>query len=227
MPTLLQIDSAAHQSSDSVTRRLGALFVETWAACHPGGEHRHRDLIDAPAPPLDSAYCRLGRRLERDGLVPPDDVARHVTDAAEAATWSATLPLIQELLEADVVLLAAPMYNFGIPAALKAWIDRVTFPGVLNPPITPTGPLTGKDFVLVTASGGCYGPGTPREAFNFHGPHLRAWLTAYRADPNRIHVIGAEATIAGLVPALAELRPVGEATLRSATQALTDLAAKL
>ncbi len=194
MLTLLHLDSAAHTSPESVTRRLSARFAETWTNAHPVHRYRHRDLVAEPAPPLDSAYCRLGRRMERGGLVPVGEVAAHTVDPAEESTWQRTLPLVRELLAADVVLIAAPMYNFGMPAALKAWVDRVTFPGVFAPP-DGLRPLAGQHFVLIAASGGCYDPGTPRSAFNFHLPHLTGWLTAYGADAARIHPVAVAGTM--------------------------------
>jgi FMN-dependent NADH-azoreductase len=103
-------------------------------------------------------------------------VAALVESPAEKGEWALTRPLITELLGADTVLIGAPMYNFSVPAALKAWIDRVTFPGAFTDPDTGDSLLHGTTVVVITARGGAYGPGTPRQAWDFHTPYLRAYF---------------------------------------------------
>jgi FMN-dependent NADH-azoreductase len=93
----------------------------------------------------------------------------------QRATLALSDQLISELQEADVIVLGSPMYNFGISAALKAWIDLVIRQGrtvdfSVRPPV---GLLLGKKFVLITARGGQYAPGTPTAAFDFQEPYLR------------------------------------------------------
>ncbi len=95
------------------------MFADTWRALHGSIGYRYRDLAADPVPPLDSAHCALGRRVERHGLVPPARVAALIESPAEKREWSLTRPLITELLAADTVLIGAPMYNFSIPASLK------------------------------------------------------------------------------------------------------------
>lgn len=75
MTTLLHLDSSADRSGSSVSRSLSASFAHTWRAAHGGAGYTYRDLVADPVPPLGPAYCRLGRRLERDGLRPPERVA--------------------------------------------------------------------------------------------------------------------------------------------------------
>jgi FMN-dependent NADH-azoreductase len=96
------------------------LFANTWRALHGSAGYRYRDLAADPVPSLNTAYCTLGRRVERHGLVPPARVAALVESPTEKREWALTRPLITELLAADTVLIGAPMYNFSVPAALKA-----------------------------------------------------------------------------------------------------------
>lgn len=70
MTYLLHLDAGANRSPESVSRRLTALFADTWRATHRRGTYRYRDLAADPVPPVDTAYCALGRRVERHGPVP-------------------------------------------------------------------------------------------------------------------------------------------------------------
>lgn len=152
MPTLLHLDSSADRSGGSVSRQLTALYAETWRAAHgTAAGYRHRDLAADPVPPLDTAYCSLGRRVEERGLVPPDGVDALIAGPAERRAWALTRPLVDELLAADTVLIGAPMYNFSVPAALKAWLDRVAFPGAFTDPGTGESRLKGVRVVVISS----------------------------------------------------------------------------
>ncbi|MEU8790436.1 NAD(P)H-dependent oxidoreductase [Streptomyces sp. NPDC048643] len=221
---LLHLDSSAGEREDSVSRRLTALFAESWCAAHGTDGHVHRDLVSEPVPPIGPAYPVLGRRVERQGLVPPGKVAALVENAAEEREWSLTRPLITELLAADTVLLGVPMYNFSVPAALKAWIDRVTFPGAFRDPDNGESLLRDTRVVVVMARGGGYGPGTPREGYDFQTPYLRAWFGALGVTPSHLHLVAAELTRSADVPELAGLTGLADASLAAARAAVTALA---
>ena len=95
-----------------------------------------------------------------------------VRDLAESLPLSDSL--VEELRQADVVVIGMPIYNFGVPAALKAWVDliaraRLTFRYTENGPV---GLLTGKRAVLVVASGGVPIDGD----FDFATPYMRRAL---------------------------------------------------
>src|SRR5260221_673722 len=79
-------------------------------------------------------------------------------------------------LEADVIVIGAPMYNFGIASQLKAWFDRIvvggkTFRYTAN---GPEGLAGGKKVIVASARGGVYAAGTPMAAIDFHEPYIRA-----------------------------------------------------
>lgn len=218
MTSLLHLDSAAHRSSESVSRQLTALFADLWRRQHPTGGYRYRDLAADPVPPLDTAYCALGRRVEARGLVPLDAVAALAESQAEVRQWALTRPLVDELRSADTVLIGAPMYNHSVPAALKAWIDRVSFPGTFA-----DSPLRDTTVVLVCPRGGTYGPGGQ----DFHTPYLRAYFGGHGvAEPN-LHLVTAELTVAGFVPQLAGSRQAAARSLAAARARVTALAAAL
>lgn len=168
--TLLHLDSSVSRSADSVSRQLTALFADIWREAHGADGYRHRDLSADPVPLIGPAYAALGQRVERQGVVPPSKVAALVEGAAEEREWALARPLINEVLTADTVLLGVPMYNFSVPVTLKAWIDRVSFPGAFTDPDSGESLLRDTRVVVVMARGGGYGPGTPREGFDFQTP---------------------------------------------------------
>ena len=227
MATLLHLDSSANRSGESVTRELTALFAHDWLARHDSAGYRYRDLAAEPVPPLDTAFCQLGRRAERHGLVALDAVTALAQNPAEERAWALALPLIREVRTASIVLIGAPMYNLSVSALLKAWIDRVTFPGAFIDQDTGRSVLSATQVVLVLARGGAYGPGMPGEALDFQAPYLRAYFRKQGVPEQRVHVVSAELTVAGFAPGMASLQPEGERSLKQAYAALADLAATL
>ncbi|MEV4758919.1 NAD(P)H-dependent oxidoreductase [Micromonospora sp. NPDC049559] len=224
MTSLLHLDAGANRSSESVSRQLTALFADTWRARHPAGRYRYRDLAADPVPPLETAYCTLGRRVERHGPTPPARVHELISSPAEGRQWALTQPLITELLAAETVLIGAPMYNYSVPASLKAWIDRVSFPEAFTDPETGGSLLRGTRVVVVAARGGAYGPGTPRESWDFQTPYLRAYFADRGVAEEHMRFVSAELTLAGLVPHLAQLRPMAADSLATARAEVIALA---
>ncbi|TCO51419.1 FMN-dependent NADH-azoreductase [Kribbella antiqua] len=199
MTSLLHLDSSANRSDESVTRQLTRLFAETWQCLYGQAGYRYRDLAVEPAPPIDTAYCALGRRSERYGVVPLAKVDALIDNQAEETTWALTRPLIDELVSSQTVLIGAPMYNYTLPAALKAWIDRVSFPGALVDPSSRTRVLRNTKVVIVTSRGGAYGPGTPREGWDYETPYLREYFTKHGVRD--LHVITRRADLGQPGPA--------------------------
>ncbi|MFF5303977.1 FMN-dependent NADH-azoreductase [Streptomyces sp. NPDC013161] len=223
---LLHIDSSADTTADSVTRQLTETFARTWHTRHGStADRRHRDLSAAPVPPITPAYTTLGRRVEREGFVPPAKVPALIETDAERHEWERTLPYITELLAADTLLLGVPMYNFSVPATLKAWIDRVTFPGALTDPDTGESLLRHTRVVAAMARGGGYGPGTPRERFDFQMPYLQAYFGNLGVPPENLHLVAAELTRVDVLPQLAGLEHLAATSLARARATLAELAA--
>jgi len=83
--------------------------------------------------------------------------------------------LIEEVLAADIIVIGAPMYNFAISSLLKAWIDQVVRVGktVAYGQQGPQGLLGKRKVVVITARGGAYEKGTPKEKFDFQEPYSR------------------------------------------------------
>ncbi|MGW2867912.1 NAD(P)H-dependent oxidoreductase [Kitasatospora sp. NPDC001225] len=227
--TLLHLDSSISPSG-SVSRALTARFADAWHARHGTADrdrYRYRDLAADPVPPVRAAYDALGRRTERKGILPLDDIGRLAEGPDEAHEWTLSRPLIEELRAAGTLLVGSPMYNYTVSAGLKAWIDRVTFPGVHHDPETGEPLLRDTRVVVVAVRGGGYAPGTPRAHCDFQVPYLRAYFDRIGVAPEHLHVVTAELTRAADVPALNALQPLAAESLAAAEAALDELAATL
>ncbi|MFN3260144.1 MAG: FMN-dependent NADH-azoreductase [Pikeienuella sp.] len=167
MTTILRIDASPRRER-SLTRRLADRFIETWLTARPGDRVIARDVGLEPPPAVSEAWIAAAftPEAERDG--------------AQRALLALSDTLIDELAAADVILMAAPMHNYGMPAALKAWIDQIvridrTFTFDLDRGDWPLEPVMGdKTLVLLTASGEFgFAPGGVREGWNHLDPHIR------------------------------------------------------
>ena len=158
MSHVLIIESSARQQ-DSFSRQLTQQFIQQWHEAHPGDTITVRDLAVSPVPHLDANL--LG------GWMKPEAQR----SAEEQASLQRSNELTDELLAADVLVMAAPMYNFAIPSTLKAWLDHVLRAGVTFK-YTESGPqglLTGKKAYVLTARGGIYAGSTA----DHQEPYLR------------------------------------------------------
>jgi FMN-dependent NADH-azoreductase len=208
MPNLLHIDSS-FQGDRSVSRKLTARAAANWRAAHPDGTVTYRDLSADPVPHFDTE-TGLAR------MVPPD---QHTP--AQAASYALSVELVNEVKQADVVLLALPVYNFGAPSSVKAWVDHLVVPGLAVDPETQQGLLGGRDLIVIAARGGGYAPGTPREGWD----HAQAWLPHGLSYPGLEPTvfITAELTLARVNPAMADLIPLADESLANAEREIDAL----
>jgi FMN-dependent NADH-azoreductase len=189
MAHLLHLDSSS-DLEQSRSRAIGASFAEAWTAADPDNTVTHRDLHLEPLPHLADASLHWPARLRRAGAHP----------SVEAEELQAAL--IEELLAADVLLVGAPLYNYSVPSALKAWIDHIHVPGVTAPFDVDSQPLAGRPAVVVTSRGGSYDAGTATADWDHAVPELRLILET--ALGMSVTVITASLTLAEDVPALAD-----------------------
>jgi FMN-dependent NADH-azoreductase len=165
MPTLLAIEVSPRQEF-STSRKLTSLFIDQWKAAHTGAAVLVRDLMRTPPPLIDLAWIG-GAFTPRDQHSPECAAAIKVSD-----------DLVAELTAADHVVIGTPMFNFSIPAVLKAYIDQIVRVGVTVSP-NNVGLLTGKKATIILASGGDFSPGSPVEKYNQASGYLRqvlAWI---------------------------------------------------
>jgi FMN-dependent NADH-azoreductase len=204
---LLHLDASVRRNSFS--RELGDTVTATWQQAHPDEAYLHRDLTLDPPPPIGEAWTELCDYVLEHQITDPARYAEAVRTPEQAEAWAIVQPLLDELVAADTVLIAAPMYNFSIPAVLKAWIDQVTFPRMS---------LAGKQFVVAYARGGAYGPGKPREPFDHHERYLRDFFAGH-FDVEDAVFVGTEMCNALIDPALAGRRDEHERSRAAALEA--------
>jgi FMN-dependent NADH-azoreductase len=211
MAHLLHIDTSIRQEG-SVSREVSGMFAEHWRAAHPRATYTYRDFGTQPVPHLDwDAY-----------LADAVPVADRSPEQHAAAKISAEL--IADIVAADTVLLGVPMYNYTIPSSLKAWVDRVVSRATVADPATGRGPLSGRRVIVVTARGGAYGPGMPRESFEFQERYLRAIFAKIGLDGD-LTFVNTELTLAAVSPALAAFIGKAEESRATAHHSVRTLAA--
>ena len=165
MPVLLHIDSSPRTAS--VSNRLAAALVRRWQKRNPTGTVIHHNTTLEKIPYIDEAAIEAF-------FTPPNALT-----TAQKQLLGYSDKLVDELLAADVIVLGVPMWNLGIPASLKAWIDMIvradrTFAFTergIKPLLAP-----GKKVYVVSARGGAYPDGTPAKAFDQQEPYLRSIL---------------------------------------------------
>ena len=162
MPTLLAI-GVSPRYDYSTSRKLTSLFVEKWQAAHHGGKVIDRDLQKSNLPFVDLPWI--------GGAFTPAE--QHSPESAAAIKVSDNL--VAELKSADHIVIGTPMYNFSIPAILKAYIDHIVRVGV-TVSTANVGLLTGKKATVILATGGDFSPGSPVEGYNQASGYLRQVL---------------------------------------------------
>jgi FMN-dependent NADH-azoreductase len=184
--TILHLD-ASPRTARSLSRRLSQRFVDAWRMRWPNERVIRRDLAADPPPYVTEAW--IAAAFTSEGA----------RDAAMRATLAWSDVAIAELEAADLIVLGTPMYNYGMPSALKAWFDQVirvgrTFSFDLRRgdwPIAPT--LAGKQLVVLSARGEFgFMPGGPRERLNHLDPHIATCAPFLGVAGDAIHTIAVE-----------------------------------
>jgi FMN-dependent NADH-azoreductase len=164
MSNLLFVTSsprARHSYSQQIARGI----VDEMKIRDPGLQVVVRDLAKEP-------LAHASEDFATSRVLPPDQ-----RDQAAVRALAVSDALVEELRAADIIVIAAPMHNFGIPSALKAWIDHIVRPGktFTYSERGARGLVEGKKVVLVLARGGVYSSG-PMQPFDFQEPYLRTVL---------------------------------------------------
>ena len=184
--SLFRLD-ASIRVEGSHSRAIADIVEQEWRNAHPGEPviRRHAGVDPIPATAWATAVF-AGRTPEESR-----------TDEQQAALALAAT-LTDELIEADALLFAVPLYNFGVSQHFKTWVDMVITDPRMAAGTQPI--LDGKPAVLVTVRGGNYRPGTPREGWD----HATGWMRRVLADVWHLDlkVVEAEFTLVGVNPAL-------------------------
>ena len=184
--TFLLSVQASPRGAMSISRALGAIFEKEWSSSNPDGTIVRRDLMRPAIPYMDMDWIA--------GTYAPPEIER--TEPMRRAL-ALSEELIDEVRQADRILIATPMYNFSIPAVLKSWIDYIVRPGYTFA-LAPGWPglLEDKPVDVLVAARDTYAPETLehndvltpviRRAFDFMGiSNVRSLIVGGSLGVNR------------------------------------------
>ncbi|MBK1441672.1 NAD(P)H-dependent oxidoreductase [Parapedobacter sp. ISTM3] len=177
MKILHIISSPRGNASYSI--KLGNEVIARLITKYPGSTVKTHDLTDTPFPHLEESHLTSFMTEPEQRSAAQAEAAKHSDEA------------IAELMEADIIVIGAPMYNFNIHSTLKAWLDHITRAGVTFAYSAngPVGLVKNKKAYLAISSGGIYSNG-PMKSFDFIEPYLTTMLnfigitdiTTYRVE---------------------------------------------
>ncbi|MEV7075052.1 NAD(P)H-dependent oxidoreductase [Streptomyces sp. NPDC093990] len=205
---LFRLDASILPSA-SASAEIADIAQAEWTAAHPDGTVTRRRLG------TDSLPADAWSLATVAGFTPETD-----RTAAQREALALASALAEEVQGADAAILAVPLYNYGISQHFKTWVDLVIAGAG---PTTPL--LKGTPTVLVTALGGGYGPGTPREGWDHSTPYLERVLDdIWGAD---LTVIKRELTLAETTPGMESLRELAQQQRSDALSAAREAGRRL
>ncbi|MDH5445523.1 MAG: NAD(P)H-dependent oxidoreductase [Gammaproteobacteria bacterium] len=181
MTTLLRIDASA-RTEGSHSRELADVVEAAWFKANPEGEVIVRDLAREPV-------ALINNDTIAGYYTPPEQMDEKLKSATALSD-----KLIAEVMLADTLLISVPMYNFSVPAVLKAWIDqvvRINHTFSYDPENGFAGLISNKTAYVTTAVGAQF-TGTPFEAFDFLRPYLKSLLAFLGFE--KVEVFSVEST---------------------------------
>ncbi|MFD2937047.1 FMN-dependent NADH-azoreductase [Spirosoma flavum] len=156
---------ASPRADESFSSKLGYAIIEQIKEANPGSTVQTRDLNLTPFPHVEVVHLAAFYAPE-DSYTPESKAAvQHSNEA------------IQEIMDADILLISTPMWNFSIPSVLKAWIDHIARAGVTfqYSEKGPVGLIKGKKVYIALASGSFYSA-EPAQSLDFAAPYLKTFL---------------------------------------------------
>ncbi|ABQ68641.1 MULTISPECIES: FMN-dependent NADH-azoreductase [Sphingomonadales] len=190
---LLHLDSSI-QGDASASRHLSAAVVDRLQALHPALDIAYRDLAADPLP--------------------------HIVPAGFATPEAAAL--LDQFLAADILVIGAPMYNFGLPSQLKAWFDHILVAGrtFRYTEAGAEGLAGGKRAIVALSRGGFYSEGHPGAAFEHAQSHIGGMLGFIGIQPEFVVAegvaFGPEQRAAAIAAAEAHIATLEPVALRTA-----------
>jgi FMN-dependent NADH-azoreductase len=200
--TVLRID-ASIQGPHSASSELADIAEAEWLAVRPETRFVRRHLGADPLPAGAWATAIHAR------FVPEE---QHTDEQRRAQALAGTLA--DELRDAEAAILALPLYNWGVSQHVKTWIDLAIAGGSQGERL-----LEGRPALVLTTRGGAYGPGTPREGWDYNTAYLRRIVAdVWGAD---LTLIERELTLAGVNPAMNPFLEAAELMKKAAHEAAT------
>jgi FMN-dependent NADH-azoreductase len=200
--TLFRLD-ASFRTEGSHSRQIADLVQREWDDALPDEPVINREIAIDPLP-SDAWAAAVAASMTPE--------ADRSSEQHAAAGLAATL--VDELVAADAMILAVPLYNFGVSQHFKTWVDLVIADPRMAAGVQPA--IAGTPAVLATVHGGYYAAGTPREGWDHATPWMRRILQdVWQLD---LLVVEADFTLVGVNPALDEFADLAR-DLRAAADA--------
>jgi FMN-dependent NADH-azoreductase len=200
--SLFRLDASIRRDG-SHSREIADIVEREWRSAHPYAQvvTRHIGLDPVPATAWATAVNAT--------YVPEDERSPEQAEAVRLAAQAA-----DQLIDADALLFAVPLYNFGVSQHFKTWVDLVICDPRMTAGVEPA--TAGKQAVLVTVRGGSYAPGTPREGWD----HATAWMCRILTDVWKLDlkVVESEFTLADVNPAFEPFRDLAKQIRAAAEQ---------
>lgn len=162
--TKLLVVETSPRGDYSISRGLTRRFVAEWQAAHPDGEVVDRDLMETDLPFVNAPWLQAY-------FTPAEQHSPEMK-----AVLRLSDELVAELLATDHLVIATPVYNYNVPAALKAWVDHIVRKG-MTLGMDGSGLVTGKKATVLLASGGVYTEGSPIADRDIATQYLRLILS--------------------------------------------------
>jgi FMN-dependent NADH-azoreductase len=161
--TKLLVVETSPRGDHSISRTMTRRFVANWQAAHPDGQVTHRDLMESDLPFVTAPWLQAY-------FTPAEQHSPEMKGALRLSD-----ELAGEVLAADHIVIATPVYNYNIPAALKAWVDHIVRKG-LTLGFDGIGLVTATKATVLLASGGVYTEGSPIRDRDIATQYLRLIL---------------------------------------------------
>lgn len=162
MTQLLVIETSP-RGEDSISRQMTRRFMLQWQNAHPGAPVTVRDLAETTLPFVTAQWLQAY-------FTPPEHQSEEMRNELRLSD-----ELVEELLSADHIAIATPVYNYNVPAALKAWIDHIVRKGKTLG-FDGAGLVTNRKATVLLASGGVYTPDSPIRHMDIAQQYLRLVL---------------------------------------------------
>lgn len=163
MTNLLVVETSP-RGENSISRNMTRRFLANWQTAHPKGNIVERDLMETELPFVTAPWLEAY-------FTPSEKHSPKMRDALRLSD-----ELVGELLIADHIVIATPVYNYNVPAALKAWVDHIVRKG-LTLGLDGKGMLSGKKATVLLASGGIYTEESPIRDRDIATQYLRLILS--------------------------------------------------
>jgi FMN-dependent NADH-azoreductase len=155
--------------SDSFSTEVALAFLDSYRQSRPADQVVTLNLATADLMPFDAPAAKA-KYAVINGQEPQDEAGRK---------WKQVIEVINQLKASDKLVIASPMWNFGVPYRLKQYVDIIAQPGLafaVDKAGNYTGLITGKPAMLILARGGAYPPGSPMAAYDMQRPYLEMIL---------------------------------------------------